>query len=448
MSWQEQYRDKLVTAEKAVALVKSGDKVVFSMMQQPKRLGWELSKRKDQLKNVTLLSHWDDDYPWFQSGWEDSFTVKAGFIMGPTKQAVKERRVDWVPNIFGLNDALRQTEPYRISLFHYADVFYVRVSPPDESGYCSLGPVPWFSPTSLRTAKIVIAEVDPDIVRVFGESIHISEIDYLVEAEPVAAETKLVHGIRTPLSYEQGAIDVIGANIASLLRDGDNLEVGVGNPSEAVLRFLEDKKDLGIDGEMVYLQMIDLMKKGIITGKQKNINKEKVVCVALLSYAEDPRMIEALEFVRENPVFEFRDSSYICNIPRIASNDNMVAINSAVTIDLLGQLVIDHVGTVPISGPGGQVEYCIGSHYSKGGRSITAMTSTTKQGTVSRIVPQLEAGTVIEIPLTYVDYLVTEYGIANLEGKSRRERSEAIISVAHPDYRPKLRDAARKLFWP
>jgi len=162
----------------------------------------------------------------------------------------------------------------------------------------------------------------------------------------------------------------------------------------------------------------------------------------------DPSTPPALQFVDNNPMFEFRDISYIANVPRVASNDNLVAINAVMAIDLIGQAVIDSLGSVPLSGPGGQPEYLIGSHYSQGGRAISTITTTAKGGTISRIVPQLEKGAMVAIPSFYMDYLVTEYGVVNLENKSRRERAEAIISIAHPDFQPELRKAAKKLFWP
>jgi len=254
--------------------------------------------------------------------------------------------------------------------------------------------------------------------------------------------------VPVPSAEEQEIAQVIGANAASLVNDGDSIEIGAGTAAEATIDFLGDKNELGIDSELTYVQIVDLVKRGVITGKRKNVDLGKVVNSCFWTYAEDPKVPEALEFITENPTFEFRDISTMCNVPRIASQDNMVAINSILAVDLLGQVVITHLGSTPISGPGGQVEYCIGAHYSKGGRSIAMLSSTALRGKVSRIIPKLEAGTAVMIPMVYLDYLVTEYGIANLDCKSRWERADALISVAHPDFQPELRTAAKEMFYP
>ena len=186
-----------------------------------------------------------------------------------------------------------------------------------------------------------------------------------------------------------------------------------------------------------------------LTGKNKTHDTGKVTCANLQLYGyNEPASISSLAYVKNNPAFLFRDISTQCNVARIASQDNMVAINNILGVDLLGQIVITHLGTTPITGPGGQVDFCIGAHYSKGGRSISMLKSTALDGKASRIVPKFEAGTVIMIPMVYLDYLVTEFGVANLDCKSRRERAEAIISVAHPDFRDELRRAAKEMFYP
>jgi 4-hydroxybutyrate CoA-transferase len=251
-----------------------------------------------------------------------------------------------------------------------------------------------------------------------------------------------------PYQEEFEVAQVIGANAASLINDGDTLEIGTGTAAEAVMSFLGNKNDLGIDSELTYVQIIELVKRGVITNKRKTVDAGKTVCSCFWTYPADPRVPDALKYITNNPSVEFRDISTICNPPRIASQNNMVAINSILAVDLLGQIVITHLGTTPISGPGGQVDYNIGSHYSRGGKSISMLTSTALGGKASRIVPKLEAGTAIMIPMVYLDYLITENGIVNLDCKSRRERAEAIISVAHPDFQSELKKAAREMFYP
>lgn len=448
MKWQEKYAEKVKTPEEAAELIKPGDKVVISMLLHPTSTCMALAKRKEELENVTILSHWGEDYPWFQPGWESSFQVQSAFITRPTREGHRDRRFDFVPSTFGLSDGLRHKEYLRGKIYPDADFFILKVTPPNKHGWCSFGHHVWYSYVAAKTAKTVIAEVDPNLIWTYGHQVHVSDLDYLVDGAQPFEVGEIGQVLPTPPADEAEKVQVISAHIAELIRDGDNLEIGTGSPSEGVMEFLGTKNDLGIDSEMMYVQMIDLIKAGNITGKWNNIHPGKHVATCMFTYPGDPRVPPALDYMDQNPAFELYDVSYICNVPRIASIDNMVSINSAVGIDLNGQAVISHLGPTPISGPGGQVEYNIGAHYSKGGRSFLALLSTARGGTVSRIVPHFEPGTVVLIPNIYVDYLVTEYGVANLDCKSDRERAEAIISVAHPDFQPELRKAARKMFYP
>jgi len=448
MNWQEKYADKLKTPEEAAELIKSGDKVVISMFIHPISTCMALAKRREELQNVTVMSHWVHEFPWFQRGWEDSFQVQTGFILRCTREGHREKRFDFVPSVFGLSDGLRHKEHLRGKIYADADVFILKVSPPNKHGWCSLGHHIWYSSMAAKEAKTVIAEVDSNLIWSYGTNIHVSDLDYLVAESQPFEIGKIAQALPTPPAKEAEAAQVIGSHIAELIRDGDTLEIGTGTAAEAVMEFLGTKNDLGIDSEMMYVQMIDLVRAGNITGKRKNLHPRKHVATCLFTYPGDPRAPVALDYLDQNPEFELYDSSYICNVPRIASVDNMVSINNAVGIDLNGQVVISHLGPTPISGPGGQVEYTLGTHYSKGGRCFLALLTTAKGGTVSRIVPQFEPGTVAVIPNIYVDYLVTEHGIANLDCKSDRERAEAIISVAHPDFQPELKKAARKMFYP
>jgi len=453
MKWQDKYKDKLITAKQAAELVTSGSDVLLSMMDQPKDIGLEIAKRYQELKNVTLTSHWVEDYPFLHSGEHPemgkSFLIKDPMTLRYTREGIRDKRIDWKPTIFGLSDGNRQLCADRGRLYHYKDFFFFKLTSPDNDGYCSFGPHPWFSPSACRTAKVKIAEIDPSLPRVYGEYVNLEDIDYLVEAPPVQRFRAEDRFVPIPSAEEWEIAQVIGANAASLVNDGDTLEIGVGTAAEAAMDFLVGKNDLGIDTELTYVQTIDMIKQGVITGKRKNVDTGKVACACLQIHdPDDPRSTEAIEFVRENPLFEFRDISNMCNVARIASQDNMVAINNLLAVDLLGQGVITHIGTTPISGPGGQVEYCIGAHYSRGGRSIAMLSSTALGGKASRIVPKFEAGTAVMLPMVYLDYLVTEYGIANLDCKSRWERAEALISVAHPDFQPELRQAAKEMFYP
>lgn len=452
MEWQDKYKDKLITAKQAAELITSGSDVLFPISNHPKDIALELGKRHGELRDVTLTAHWVEDYPFLHPGKHPemgkSFLIKDPMTVRTTREEVRERRIDWKPTIFGLSDGNRQLCADRGRLYHYKDFFIFKLTPPNSAGYSSFGPRHWYSPSACRTAKVKIAEIDPCLPWVYGEYVSLDDIDYLVEAPETSGIMPAEVVTPVPSAEEQEIAQVIGANAASLVNDGDSIEIGAGTAAEATIDFLGDKNELGIDSELTYVQIVDLVKRGVITGKRKNVDLGKVVNSCFWTYAEDPKVPEALEFITENPTFEFRDISTMCNVPRIASQDNMVAINSILAVDLLGQVVITHLGSTPISGPGGQVEYCIGAHYSKGGRSIAMLSSTALMGKVSRIIPKLEAGTAVMIPMVYLDYLVTEYGIANLDCKSRWERADALISVAHPDFQPELRTAAKEMFYP
>jgi 4-hydroxybutyrate CoA-transferase len=447
MNWREKYREKVVSADEAVQCVKSKDRVIINLGGEPRHCLAALALRRDDLRGVRLACSWVYDHPWFHPGFEESFDVRATFTTKATRQAIRERRVDWIPWLPGLGDRDRSLERDRGCVQQNADVAFIVVTPPDEEGYCSFGNQMWNGPNAARSAKAVVAEVNERMPFTFGDNVHVSQIDYLVEA-PVDTTSTSVPGTEWTTSNveEWEKAQVIAAEAADLIRDGDTVQVGIGVPSESVIHYLESKNDIGIDTEVIYPQIITLMKKGIITGARKNTNRGKVMATAAWIVQGHPQEKETVEFLDHNPTFEFRDFSYICNVPRIASNDNMVTINTLLGIDLLGQATVDFLGGFPIAGQGGQLEYCIGSHYSRGGRSIACLLSCAKGGRVSRIVPQFEAGTGIGVPMSYVDYLVTEHGSVNLEYKTRRERAEAIISVAHPDFRDELRKAARQLF--
>ena len=450
MRWQEKYKNKLLSVEQAAKLVKSDSQVLFSMMNQPKNIGLELAKRYRELSNVTITSHWVEDYPFLHPAQNPemakAFSIEDGFPLRHTRKEVQQHQIDYRPTVFGLSDGVRQRDDNRGRLYHFKDIFFLKLSPPNESGYCSFGHQTWYSPSACKTAKVVVAEIDPDIPWVFGEYINVSEINYLVEATPEPGAAKADHASATSVD-DWEISQVIGVNTSTLINDGDTLQIGTGTASEAVISFLDGKNDLGVDTELIFRQLIDLKKQGVITDQRKNVDRGKSVASSFRTYTgADSEIPEALRYIANNPGFEFRDISYICNVPRIAQQNNMVALNNALAVDLLGQVVVTHLGSTPIGSPGGSLEYCIGAHYSKGGRAIFALQSTALNGTVSRIVPRLDSGAVVTVPMFYMDYLVTEYGIANLDCKNVRERAEAVISVAHPDFRPQLLEEAKKLF--
>ncbi|OPY74854.1 MAG: Succinyl-CoA:coenzyme A transferase [Syntrophorhabdus sp. PtaU1.Bin050] len=450
MRWQDKYKDKLLTAEQAAKLVTSDSEVLFSMMNQPKDIAFALAKRYKELRNVKITSHWVEDYPFLHPAenpeMAKAFSIEDAFPLRHTRKEVQEYRINYRPTVFGLSDGVRQLDENRGRLYHFKDFFFLKLAPPNDAGYCSFGHQTWFSPSACKTAKVVVAEIDPDIPWVFGEYVHVDEIDHLVEAPVGGDAVKVDHAPAT--SVEDWELSqVIGVNTASLINDGDTIQIGTGTASEAVKSFLDDKNDLGIDTELIFRELIELKRRGNITDKRKNVDRGKSVASSFRTYeGADSAIPEALKYISNNPGFEFRDISYICNVPRIAQQNNLVALNNALAVDLLGQVAITHVGAAPIGSPGGSLEYCIGAHYSKGGRAIFALQSTALNGKVSRIVPRLDAGAVVTVPMFYMDYLVTEHGIANLDCKNIRERAEALIAIAHPDFQPQLRQAAKELF--
>jgi 4-hydroxybutyrate CoA-transferase len=449
MDWKDKYKEKFITAEEAAKLVKSGDRVSFSLFDQAQTFGLALAKRKDELRGVTLVANgWTENYPWFEPGWEDSFRIQTAFTTRQTREAVYDRRIEWIPAIFGINNADRIKAPERGGIYNGADVFVCKVTPPDEEGWCSFGNNVWYSPSGLRTAKLAIVEIDEKLPWCYGERINISELDYLIESNPPEDIEGSIDSIPVPSQHDFEMSQIIGAHVIGLINDGDTIEIGTGTPPESVASFLGTKNDLGLDTEMMWAPVVDLIKQGVITGKNKNVNKGKHITSCLFLYKGDPRNVDALSYVEENPAFQIRETAYVCDVPRIASNDNMIVINSLLSMDLLGQGNITHIGNNPLSGAGGQIDYVVGSHYSKGGKSISCILSTAKDGEQSRIIPRHPEGMVIMTPCQYVDYVVTEHGIVNINCKSAKERAEAIISIADPKFQPWLREEAKKMFSP
>jgi len=326
------------------------------------------------------------------------------------------------------------------------DVILTQLSPPDKHGYCSFGASLWNKKQAIMDAKIVLAEINKNLIRTYGDNfIHVSEIDYFVEHTPsgkTPGTTDLL-GRKTvgPGEREQR----ISQYVASLIRDGDTLEIGVGGTSEWLpqLGTFDDKLDLGWHSENTPPGIVGLIRKGIMTGERKTIHKGKAVATACGGSSK-----EDMDFINMNPLFELYGSDYVLDPRVIAANDNMVALNSALAIDLTGQIAAESVGPRMVSSTGGQLAFATGASLSKEGRSIVVIRSTTKGNTVSRIVTTLERGTIVTVPRTLADIVVTEFGIARLKGKTQRQRAEELIAISHPDFRKILRQEAHKLFWP
>jgi 4-hydroxybutyrate CoA-transferase len=439
MSWEEEYKRKLVTAEEAVSVIKSGDRVVFVQGNEPQALGLALASRLGELENVTLSMRTPGrDFGWYDPGWEISFNIEIGFPLPIVREIIAERRCDLAIGSLGFIFHEEERGP--------ADAVMIEISPPDEHGYCSFGASLWTKKTECRNAKHVLAEVNKNLIRTYGENyIHVSEIDYFVEHTPSGRQPGSTDLLGRKQAEPGEAEKTIAGYVSTLVQDGDTLQVGVGATSEwcCVLGTLDNKVDLGWHSETTPRGIIPLIRKGVITGKHKTINIGKAVATACGGGTK-----EDMDFVNMNPIFELRSAEYCLDARIIAQHDNMVAINSAVSVDFAGQIAAESIGPRAISGAGGQTAFAIGSFLSNGGRNISVMTSTTAGGKVSRITPLLAEGTIVTVPRTISDYVVTEYGIAHLKGKTQRQRALELIGIAHPDFRAELKKEAEKLYWP
>jgi len=439
MSWQDDYKRKLISAEEAARLVKSGDTVCIGIAQAtPTELCDALGGRKDELEGIRLIHTINvaGAFGWLYPDAQKAFQVSSMFRT-PIDRLFGDI-VDYLPVGVSFFDKLTEDEGRKSDV----DVFMVRVSAPDKHGHLSLGESLWLSKTYAKRAKLVIGEVTPGVIRCYGDNLfHISELDYLVERQtPPARKTKEDIATLMPMRVEK--IEVIGANIAELVRDGDTIQLGTGDIGYAAAAYFRAKQDLGMHTEILGPEVLELVKEGVITGKRKTLHPGKVVATSfsVLTVAE-----EDLDYIDNNPAFELYDASYVNNPRTIAQNDNMVAINNAMAIDLTGQVAAETLGPQMWSGTGGQLDFTIGTWMARNGRVVTALPATALEDRVSRIAPALDAGNVVTIPRTLVDYVVTEYGIANLAGRTRRERARELISIAHPDFRAELTREAERL---
>lgn len=495
-NWIHEYKRKLVSAEDAVKVVKSGDRVVVPLPNQPHVLGPALAARKDELKDVTFhtASPGQADLGmFFELDMDENFYRTIELFIGDFARTApagtdSNRTVYWpatFSQMFKPFDERPSECPYRI------DVVMVVVSPPDDHGFCSFGGHLWNKRSYCKRARNVIAEVDENQIRTGGTNfIHVSEVTRFVEFTPpqLTPETqeellskadsevrrklesivdKIEAGRRQRLIEFLCAVDpktvddyltllalgdpppeapAIAHYLAQLVKDGDTIETGVGQPAVWMISLgaFDDKNDLGIYSEMGSPGFGTLTERGIVTGKYKTFHPGKVTVSTFTGCSG-----EDFHIINGNPVFESYDSEYILDIRNISSIDNFVAINNAVSVDLTGQINSETAfGARMINGHGGQPEMHIGAVLSNGGRSITLLPSTALDGAISRITPQFEQGAVVTIPRYFADYVVTEYGIAKLMGKDCRQRAEELIAIAHPDFREELRKEAKELFWP
>ncbi|MCS7312922.1 MAG: 4-hydroxybutyrate CoA-transferase [Acidobacteria bacterium] len=425
MNWASIYRSRLRSAEEAVALIQSGHRVyVAGNGAAPFALLRALAARASELHDVELI-HGPifGENPLSRPGMERHFRLNTFFVGSADREAVNSGRADYIP--IHLHQIPRIFKSGQVPI----DVALIHTSPPDEHGFLSYGVECLMTKAAAERARIVIAQVNPRMPRTLGDVfIHVSRLEALVEVDEPIPELE-----RRP------ATDVelrIGRYVAELVDDGDTLQVGIGGIPDAVLAHLKDRRDLGVHSEMVSDGIMELLEAGVITGARKTLHTGKVVASFILSSQT------MYAYVHNNPVFEFHPCDYTNDPFIIARNDRMVAINSALEIDLTGQVCADSLGTSIYSGFGGQVDFIRGAAAARGGKPVIALPSTAQGGTVSRIVPLLKPGAGVVTTRADVHYVVTEYGVAYLFGKNLRQRAEALIAIAHPAFREALERAA------
>jgi 4-hydroxybutyrate CoA-transferase len=426
-SWSEFYRSLICTPEEAVKVVRSGDRVyIHPGCAVPEPLVDALSARAPSLTDVEVVhlltmgraSHMTPEM-------EGHFRHNAMFIGANARKAVNEGRADYTPIFLGEIARLFSDGTLPI------DVALIQVSPPDAHGFCSLGVGVDHTLDAARHARHVIAEVNQQMPRVHGDAfLHVRQFNAVVETSRPLMELHVEAG--------DEITDAIAHNVAELIDDGDTLQMGIGGIPDAVLQELADRRALGVHSEMFADGIVDLIEAGVITGERKSLHPGKVIAGFLLGTKR------LFDFVDDNPVVEFHPTSYTNDPFIIAQNDNMVAINSAIEVDVTGQVSSDSIGAAFYSGFGGQTDFIRGASRSRGGKPIIALPSTAKGGTLSRIVPCLAPCAGVVTTRADVRWVITEYGSAYLFGKSVRQRARALIDIAHPKFREELERAARE----
>ena len=425
--WHSKYKSKIVSPEEAVEAIKSGDKIVVQPgCAAPLKLIRSMVERKDDLEDVEIYHILVvGDLPYMQPGMEKHFKHRAFFIGHNTRTAVNEGRAEFIPIFLSEVTLLFKNGIIK------PDIAMIHVSPPDEHGFCSYGIDVGNIKTPAEKSKIVIAQVNEHMPRGLGNSfIHISKIDYIVEySEPLLELPQIDPNASSEIL---DIYDRIGKNVSELIDDGATLQMGIGAIPDAVMNYLYDRNNLGVHTEMFSDGIIDLVEQGIINGEEKTLHPGKIIAGFVLGTKR------LYDFLDNNPIIEFHPQEYVNDPFIIAKNNKMVAINSAIEIDLTGQVCSDSIGTRLYSGIGGQVDFVRGAAHSEGGKAVIALPSVTKNGQISRIVPTLKEGAGVVTSRGDVHYVATEYGVVNLFGKTIQERAKALIEISHPDFREEL----------
>lgn len=427
MKWQDIYEQRKMSPEEAVCLIHSGDRVVIGhAVGVPLAITDVMVEHRKDYKDVEIIQMVSQGNAKFcEPGTEGHFRLNSLFVGAQSRPAVKEGRGDFTPCCFSdVPSLLRELT---------VDAAVIQVSPPDRHGYVSCGVSVDYTLPAAKCAKTVIAQVNRRMPRTLGDTcLHVSEIDCFVEIDHPVLEI--------PLPKIGEAEKAIGENCAKLVRDGDTLQLGIGAIPDAVLLFLKDKKDLGIHSEMISDGVVELIENGVITNARKNLHPGKSVVSFLMGTKR------LYDYADDNPAVAMYPVDYVNDPYVVGKNDNLVSINSCVQVDFMGQVAAESVGTTQISGIGGQMDFIRGARLSKGGRAVIAIASTAAGGKISKIVPFLDQGAAVTTSRTDVDYIVTEYGIAHLRGKTLKDRARALISIAHPKFREELAEAFEERF--
>lgn len=424
--WRTIHSHKLVSAEVAVKQIKSGDRVVVGhACGEPLSLVGALVARAGELRDVEIV-HMVAMGPaqYAQSGMEKSFRHNTFFVGASTRKAIEAKRADFTPCFF--------SEIPRLLRDNYlpVDVILMQVTPPDESGFCSYGVSVDYTQPAAECARIVIAQMNRLLPRTGGAKISLEDINFIVEQDAPLLE------LQPP---KIGEVETqIGKYVADLIPDGATLQLGIGAIPDAVLLFLKNKKDLGVHSEMFSDGVVFLAEAGVITNRRKTLNTGKFTATFLMGTRK------LYDFVDNNPLVEMQSVDIINDPCIIGQHENMVSINSALQVDLMGQVNAEMIGSRQFSGIGGQVDFIRGTSRSKGGKSIIALPSTASGGRVSRITGSLDPGAAVSTSRNDVHYVVTEFGVAQLRGKTLRQRAQSLIAISHPEFREILCKAARE----
>lgn len=429
MDWLSQYQPKLVTPEKAISIIHDNARVFLtgncSVPQVLLKALVNYAPNLCDVEIVQVLALAGSDY--VAPEMSPHLRVNTLFISDNVRQAVNEGRADFTPAFLSEIPGLFSSG--RIPL----DVALIQVSPPDDHGYCSFGIEVGVTKTAANSAKIIIAEVNPKMPRTLGDSfIHVSKLDYIVEVDYELPEIHMAGG--------DDITDQIARHIAALIPNGACLQTGIGGIPTAVLGYLGNHKHLGIHTELFSDGVIDLVQRGVITCERKTFHPGKIIAGFMLGTKR------LYNFVNDNPIVEVHPTEYVNDPYLIAKNEKMVAINSAIEVDLTGQVCADSIGSKFYSGVGGQIDFIRGAARSKGGLPIIALPSTAQNDTISRIVSTLKPGAGVVTTRNDVHYIVTEYGVADLYGRSVRERAMALVGIAHPHFRENLAEEAEHTY--